>query len=553
MSMLSCAELLVKCLENEGVRYIFGVPGEEIIEILDNVRSSEIKFVVTRHEQGAAFMANAFGRLTGHPGVCISTLGPGATNLATGVADALLGHSPLVAITGQAELDRLFKASSQHIDLRQLYEPITKWNAMLYKETIVPEVVRKAFKVALTEKFGPTNIVVPQDVARHAMHGKPFSKYETEEPYANREAIQRAAEYINAAMAPLILAGGGVVRERASNELRIFAERANIPVVNTREAIGVFPHSSPLSLYTAGLPFNDMINCAFEYSDLVIALGFDIEEYPPSSWNSKGERRIVHVDSTEAEIDLHYDPVVEVVGELKEAIMQLTGSMRERKHWDYAREVRNRLMHDINEARRANGAHGKIKPQRAIMELRDVMEKDDILVSDVGAHMFWVGKYFLSDVPQAVLSPGGFGAMGFGLPAGIAAKLVHPQKNVVVVAGDGAFIMSDPDFETAVREKLAITFVILDDRKYGLIGMEQQLLARKEFGVSFTNPDFVKYAEAHGVKGIKVKDDSELNSAFKEALGEKMPTIVDVRIDYEENLRLMEKMVREKCPTPYEI
>jgi len=551
MSRISCAELLVKCLENEGVRYVFGVPGEEIIDILEYLRKSDIRFILTRHEQGAAFMSNAFGKLTGYPGVCLSTLGPGATNLATGVADALLGHSPMIAITGQVELDRLFKASVQRIDIQRLFAPITKWNCMVYKETIVPEVVRKAFKVALTERFGPTHIDVPADVARGQMYGKPFTKFESEEPSANEESISRASEYINAAKAPIILAGAGVVRERAWSELRRFAEKANIPVVNTRGAIGVFPHSSYLSLFTASLPFNDIINCAFEYSDLIVTVGFDIEEYPPSMWNAKGERRIIHVDTNQAEVDAHYDPVVEVIGGIKGSLKKLEKEMRERKHWDYALEIRNRLMHDISEAKRANSEKGKIKPQRVIMELRTVLSNDDILVSDVGAHMYWISKYYTSDIPRSVLAPGGFAAMGFGLPAGIAAKLVHPQKNVVVVSGDGSFVMSDPDFETAVREKLPITFVILNDKKYGLIGLEQRMLSKEEFGISFTNPDFVKYAEAYGVKGIKVKEISELNSALKESLGMKMPTIVDVRIDYDENVKLMQKMLEKSCPSPY--
>ena len=543
---MKASELIARCLENEGVRYVFGIPGEEILDIVDSLADSRVRFVPTRHEQGAAFMADAYGRLTGRAGVCLSTLGPGATNLATGVADANLDHAPLVAITGQAGRDRIHKESHQYVDIIEHFRPLTKWNARVEMPAVIPEVIRKAFKVAEAEKPGACHIEVPEDVAEEAAEGEPLSTERARRPSPDRPALQAAARLIEAASFPLIFAGNGVIRGGASNELRELARGHGIPVVNTFMAKGCMPHDDPLSLLSAGLQARDYISFGFDKADLIIAVGYDPVEYAPKFWNPERKKHIVHIDFTPAEVDGFYQPAVEVVADVREALELLNGLVKGQKDSAPYRDLRRFILEQLEEGATDDGF--PIKPQRILRDLRACMGREDILISDVGSHKLWIARTFPAYEPNSVLISNGLAAMGFALPAAVAAKLVHPQRKVVTVSGDGGFLMNVQELETARRLDLAIVNVIFRDGGYNLIQWKQQTRLGRESGVEFGNPDFVGLAQAFGAKGYRVESARDLAPALREALAWPGPTIVDVPVDYRENPKLTERLGQLVCP-----
>lgn len=540
------SDLLVRCLENEGVRYVFGVPGEEILDIIDSLADSRIRFITTRHEQGAAFMADAYGRLTGRAGVCLSTLGPGATNLATGVADANLDHAPLVAITGQAGRDRAHKESHQYLDIVEHLRPLTKWNAPAEMPGVIPEVVRKAFKIAEAEKPGACHVEVPEDVAEEPAEGEPLSTERPRRPSPDRPALQAAARLIEAAAFPLIFAGNGVIRGGASRELRDFARAHGIPVVNTFMAKGCMPYDDPLALLTAGLQARDYVSCGFEKADLIIAVGYDLVEYAPKVWNPERKKHIIHIDFTPAEVDGHYQPAVEVVADVREALELLNALVKGQKDSAPYRELRRFILEQLAEG--ADDDTFPIKPQRILRDLRTVMGRDDILISDVGSHKLWIARAFPAYEPNRVLISNGLAAMGIALPAAVAAKLVHPELKVVAVSGDGGFLMNLQELETAKRLGLSIVNVIFRDGGYNLIQWKQQSRLGRESGVEFTNPDFVALARAFGAKGFSVASARDLAPVLAEALAWPGPSVVDVPVDYRENPKLTERLGHLVCP-----
>jgi len=543
---VKASELIARCLENEGVRYVFGVPGEEILDIVDSLIDSSVRFIPTRHEQGAAFMADAYGRLTGRAGVCLATLGPGATNLATGVADANLDHAPLVAITGQAGRDRVHKESHQYLDIVELMRPLTKWNARAEMPVVIPEVIRKAFKVAEAEKPGACHIEVPEDVAEEAAEGEPLSAERPRRPSPDRPALQAAARLIEAASFPLIFAGNGVIRGGASHELRELARAHGIPVVNTFMAKGCMPYDDPLSLLSAGLQARDYVSYGFEKADLIIAVGYDLVEYAPKFWNPERKKPIIHIDFTPAEVDSHYQPAVEVVADVREALELLSGLVKGQKDPAPYRELRRFILEQLAEG--ADDDSFPVKPQRILRDLRRAMGREDILISDVGSHKLWIARTFPAYEPNSVLISNGLAAMGFALPAAVAAKLVHPQRKVVAVSGDGGFLMNLQELETAKRLGLAIVNVIFRDGGYNLIQWKQQTRLGRESGVAFGNPDFVVLAEAFGAKGFRVGSARGLAPVLAEALAWPGPSIVDVPVDYRENPKLTERLGQLVCP-----
>lgn len=543
---MKASELIARCLENEGVRYVFGVPGEEILDIVDSLADSSARFIPTRHEQGAAFMADAYGRLTGRAGVCLATLGPGATNLATGVADANLDHAPLVAITGQAGRDRIHKESHQYVDIIELMRPLTKWNARAEMPVVIPEVIRKAFKVAEAEKPGACHIEVPEDVAEEPAEGEPLSTERPRRPSPDRPALQAAARLIEAASFPLIFAGNGVIRGAASIELRALARNHGIPVVNTFMAKGAMPYDDPLSLLSAGLQARDYVSYGFEKADLIIAVGYDLVEYAPKFWNPERKKPIIHIDFTPAEVDGHYQPAVEVVADVREALELLDGLVKGQKDPAPYRELRRFILEQLAEG--ADDDTFPIKPQRILRDLRQAMGREDILISDVGSHKLWIARTFPAYEPNSVLISNGLAAMGFALPAAVAAKLVHPQRKVVAVSGDGGFLMNLQELETAKRLGLAIVNVIFRDGGYNLIQWKQQTRLGRESGVAFTNPDFVTLAQAFGAKGFRVESARELPAVLAAALAWPGPSIVDVPVDYRENPKLTARLGQLVCP-----
>jgi acetolactate synthase-1/2/3 large subunit len=536
---LKAAELIVKCLENEGVEYIFGVPGEENMDLLDALLGSSIRFVMTRHEQGAAFMADVYGRLTGKAGVCLSTLGPGATNLITGVADANMDRAPLVALTAQADRDRLHKESHQHLDIVTLFRPVTKWNTSLPIPGIIPEAFRKAFKLAQSEKPGATHIEIPEDVARMETGGQPLLVQWHHPGGAAPEQIEKAARIISEATCPVLLAGNGVIRGHASGALVRFAEKLNIPVATTFMAKGVISDVHPLALGAIGLQTPDYVNFGFAEADTVIAVGYDVVEYAPRFWNPKLDKKIVHVDLSPAEVDAAYIVNVGVVGDIASSLDAL--AQRATPHSTaHDRHFRQMLRDELEQGR--HDTSFPLKPQRILADLRSALADDDIVISDVGAHKVWLARLFPCLQPNTCIISNGFAAMGMAVPGAVAAKLVHPNRRVVAVTGDGGFLMNSQELETAVRMETPFVVLVFNDRSYGLIRWKQlQQFDRPAF-VDFNNPDFVKYAESFGANGCRIGSADELLPALRTALSSNKLTIIDCPVCAAENLRLTQRL-----------
>ena len=543
---MKASDLIVQCLENEGVRYVFGLPGEEILDILDSLLGSAITFVPTRHEQGAAFMADAYGRLTGRAGVCLATLGPGATNLATGVGDANLDRAPLVAISGQAGRDRVHKESHQRVDIVAALRPLTKWNTHVETAAVIPEVIRKAFKLAVAEKPGACHIEVPEDVAGEMVEGTPLSTERARRPSPDRPALQTAARLIESASFPLIFAGNGVIRGGASRELRELARSHGIPVVHTFMAKGSMPSDDDLCLLSAGLQARDYISCGFDKADLIIAVGYDPVEYAPKFWNPDRKKPIIHIDFTPAEVDSFYQPAVEVVADVREALELLNDLVMGQKDPAPFLTLRRFILEQLEEG--ATDDAFPLKPQRIVRDLRAQLGRDDILISDVGSHKLWIARTYPAYEPNTVLISNGFAAMGFALPAAVSAKLVHPERKVVAVSGDGGFLMNCQELETARRLGLAIVNVIFRDGGYNLIQWKQRMHLGRESGVTFGNPDFVELARAFGARGYRVESARQLGSILAEALAHDGPSIVDVPVDYRENAKLTARLGQLVCP-----
>jgi acetolactate synthase-1/2/3 large subunit len=542
---MKAAELLVRCLENEGVERIFGLPGEENLDVMDALLDSPIHFVLCRHEQGAAFMADVHGRLTGEAGVCLSTLGPGATNLVTGVADANLDHAPLVAITGQAGLARMHKESHQYLDLVRLFEPITKYNAQVKRAQTVPEVVRKAFKVARTEKPGACHIDLPEDeAAAEVAGGMPLLRQQPFTPVPSDHQIERAVAVLREARSPLILAGNGVIRGRAAAALTRFAERLNIPVAHTFMAKGAIPYTHPLSLGSVGLQAHDYIARGFDIADCVIAVGYDLVEYSPDQWNPQQDKRILHVDASPAEVDAHYIVEVGVVGEIATALERLAERAPASQGTGYA-SLRNVIREQL--AAHADDPGFPVKPQRILSEMRRALGPEDIVVSDVGAHKLWIARMYPAVAPNTCLISNGFAAMGIALPGAIAAAFLHPDRRILAATGDAGFLMNLQELETAVRERRSVVALVFNDGGYGLIDWKQRQHFGRTSHVAFGNPDFVALAESFGALGLRVTAADELGPALEAAFAAGRPAVIDCPVDYRENLRLTEELGRITC------
>ncbi len=542
---MKAAELFIRCLENEGVEYIFGIPGEENLDVMDALHDSRIRFITTRHEQGAAFMADVYGRLNGRAGVCLSTLGPGATNLLTAVADANLDHAPLVAIAGQAGTDRLHKESHQVLDLQNIFLPVTKYSSQILTPHIIPEVVRKAFKLAQTEKTGACFIEFPENIAAMSVSDRPLPVQQPTLPEPAAASVRRAAELITRARQPLVLAGNGVNRARAWAALSDFARRLNIPVTNTFMAKGVIPFRHPMALGTAGLQSKDYVSCGFESADVIICVGYDLVEYHPHLWHPSRDRCIIHIDATPAEVDASYAIETGVVGDIRHSLERIAEQARPHQG-HLMRPLREALIQEMNRHRDDRGM--PVKPQKIIWDLRTAMDLKDIVVCDVGAHKLWMARMFRCEYPNTCLISNGFASMGIAVPGAIAAKLVHPDRAVVAVTGDAGFMMNSQEIETAMRLGLALVILIWNDNGYGLIEWKQLRAFGRASHVDFTNPDFVTYARAFGAKGYRIEEASQLLPVLKTALADNTVSIIDCPVDYSENLALTEQLGDMICP-----
>ena len=545
---MNTAELLVKCLENEGVEYIFGLPGEENLAVLEALKQSSIQFVTVRHEQGAAFMADLYGRLTGRAGVCLSTLGPGATNLITGVADANLDGAPLVAITGQVGTDRMHIESHQYLDLVAMFAPITKWNRQIVRPDTTPEIVRKAFKEAEAEKPGAVHIDLPENIASMPAQGHPLKVDTQQKTFASVEIIEKAAQAISHAANPLLLIGNGVIRGRASEAVTLLARTLNIPVANTFMGKGGIPFTDPRSLWTVGLQQRDYISCGFDRADLVIAVGYDLIEYSPKNWNPEAKIPIIHVGANPAEVDSSYCPIAEVVGDISDSLQEILQRVqRPTKSQPYGLSLRSDIQADYETYAQDNGF--PVRPQKLIYDLREVLDPEDIVISDVGAHKMWMARHYHCECPNTCIISNGFASMGIAIPGAIAAKLVSPDRNIVAVTGDGGFMMNMQELETALRIETPFTTIIFNDGGYGLIEWKQQQRYGESSFINFGNPNFVGLAESMGLKGYNIESVQDFIPTLSKAMAQSVPTVINCPIDYRENLKFSQKSGELSCKT----
>jgi acetolactate synthase-1/2/3 large subunit len=542
---VKAAELFVKCLENEGIETIFGIPGEENLDVMDALLDSHIQFITTRHEQGAAFMADVYGRLTGKAGVCMSTLGPGATNLITGVADANMDHAPLVAIAGQADTHRLHKESHQVLDLEEIFRPITKYSSRLLAPDIIPEVIRKAFKLAQTDKTGACFIEFPENIAKLPIDSQPLPVKQPIMPEPPADRVQKAAEIISAAKQPIILAGNGAVRTGASGNVADFAHRLNIPLTNTFMAKGVIPFKHPMALGSAGLQSQDYVNFGFEKADVIICVGYDLVEYHPHLWHPTKDRHIIHIDTVSAEVDAYYPVSVGVIGDIRHSLDRIAQLCT--PHQGHTlRPLRDAL---IDEMRRHSKDRGfPVKPQKIIWDLRTAMALEDIAICDVGAHKMWMARMFRCEHPNTCIISNGFASMGIAVPGAIAAKLAYPERGIVAVTGDAGFMMNSQEIETAMRLNTPIVILIWNDSGYGLIEWKQMQQYGRKSHVDFNNPDFVQFARSFGAKGYRISHSDELLAVLNQALADNTVSVIDCPVDYSENLRLTEKLGEMVAP-----
>ena len=524
------ARLIVDCLENEGVEYVFGLPGEENLHMIDALTDSSIRFVTTRDERGAAFMADTYGALTGKPGVCLATLGPGAINLMLGIANAQLDSHPMLAITAQAGLHRIYKESHQFVDLVSLFRPITKWGDMVTVRDAAPEMVRKAFKQATTERPGATFLILPEDVAERETDARPLRVNTPVDPSPDENQVHRVAHVLASAKHPVVLAGPGVARDGATDALIRFAERLNLPVATTFLGKGVFPDNHPNALGTIGFMVKDYANFGFDRADVVVAVGYDLVEYSPERWNPNADKRIIHVHRTVAEVDANYTLEVGVQGNISETLDAIGGSA-------YIHDIRGqspagpRLVHEELERGAGDDAF-PLAPARIVHDVREALGDDDIVLCDTGAVKMWMARLYPTYRPNTCLISNGLATMAFSLPGALAAKLVHPERRVVAAMGDGAFAMSVSEIETAVREGIHFVVLVWVDGSYGLIGWKQDIHFGRQSAVSFTNPDFIKLAESFGAKGYEIGAASELAPTLEKALADEAVSIIACPVDY---------------------
>ena len=549
MTARKASDVFVECLEAEGVRYVFGIPGEETLDLNESLASSSIAFVPVRHEQGGAYMADMYGRLTRRAGVCLGTLGPGATNLITAVADAFLDRAPLVALTGQADLERMHKESHQYIDVVSMMAPVTKWNTRLNSARVIPEAVRKAFKVAQAQKPGATHLELPEDVMGAPLDAEPLPVHQTirrTEPAAAE--LLAAADLITNAISPIVLAGNGVARVGAAPALREFARATGIPVAETFMGKGLIDYEDPHGVGVVGLQHRDYELAGFDDADVVITVGYDLVEHDPANWNPRGDKKIVCIDTVAPEVDEHFVTAIDLIGDLYHILSRLSEECR---HVSFAADADRRLRELVLrhfEQGRDDDAF-PLHPPRVLWELRQVLGREDILISDVGLHKLWIARMFPAHEPETVMIANGLAGMGIAVPTAVAAKLVHPDRHVVTVNGDGGFLMNCQELETAVRLRTPTVNIIWENGQYGSIVWKQDKKFGRHFGTDFANPDFVKLAEAFGCAAFRCASVDDFCDHLRTALALDRPSVIVVPIDYSLDVALSEELGTETVAT----
>ena len=549
---MKASDCFVQCLVNEKIPALIGVPGEENADLMMSLEGAGIPFVLTRHEQGAAFAAGVYGRLTGEPLGCVATLGPGATNLITGVADTNMDRAPMLVITGQGSTDRHHKESHQIMDVVSMYEPVTKWATSISNPDTIPEIIRKAVRTARSEKPGAVLIELPEDVAKRQTSAAPLDVFRFRRPEPDALSVESAADAIHSAKHPVILAGNGAIRSRASRQLRTFASATGIGVISTFMGKGAIDRDDEHCLFTVGLQDRDLLGCILSDADCVITIGYDLVEYPPRLWRGGTPKTVVHVDFVPAEIDRDYNPPVELVGDVAASLQALTRAMGTRRDTPFVlpeqRKVRAAMIEEFD-AYANDDQRGRIRPQKMLHDIRAALGPHDVLLSGVGAHKMWIGRQYSCHEPNTCIIPNGFCSMGLPLPGLIGARLAFPGSDpkVVALCGDGDFLMNVQEMETIARLGLDVVCVVWEDRSYGLIEWKQE----NEFGthtdLSFSNPHWVGLAESFGWRGETVCDSGEFAPALARALQHPGPALLAAEVDYRENTLLTERLGQITC------
>lgn len=535
----SAAELLVQCLEVEGVEVIFGIPGEENIHFIDALSRSAIRYILVRHEQAGSFMAEIYGRLTGRAGVCSATLGPGAINLLLGAADATTNSTPLVALSAQVGLNRIYKESHQSVDLVSMFAPVCKWSALAPTPEAIPEMTRKAFKLAQTERPGAVYLAIPEDVeaADVPTDLTPLRVNVPRPDDPSPAQLRRAAEVLRSARRPIVLAGHGAARAGAQAALRTFADTLGLPVATTFHGKGVFPDDHPLALGAMGFMRHDYVNFGFDDADVVVCVGYELQEFDPVRINPDGDKKILHLSRFPAEADRHYDVTVGVQADPSATLLALADAT-DRRFAETGTDTRIRQLLSDELESGATDPGFPVKPQRIVSDTRAALGRDDVVLADTGAVKMWMARLYPAYEPNTCLLSNGLSTMSFALPGAIAAKLARPERKVLAAMGDGSFLMHSQELETAVRERIPFVTLIWQDDAYGLIKWKMDLELGRHSSIAFGNPDFVTYAESFGARGYRIEAADDLLPTLTDALASDEVCVVSCPVDYSENLRL---------------
>lgn len=542
---MKASDLLVKALENEGVEYIFGVPGEENLDLLNSLKDSTIELILTRHEQGAGFMAATYGRLTGKPGVCLATLGPGATNLVTPTAYAQLGAMPMMVITGQKPIKTSKQARFQIIDVVDTMEPITKFTKQVVNGNTIPSLVRECFRLAIEERPGAVHLELPEDIAREETECRIFDVVGHRRPDADMQAVKEAAKMVEEAEMPLLMIGAGATRKDTRAALTEFIDQSGIYFFNTQMGKGVIDERHPQYLGTAALSDHDFVHRAIDKADLIINVGHDVIEKPPFFMGEDG-KKVIHLNFFPAEVDAVYFPQLNVVGDIETSIKHICDHISPQAHWDF--DFYKLIKEDVDShlTKYFEDTRFPMLPQRLVNNLRNALDDDDIITLDNGIYKIWFARNYKCYSPNSLLLDNALASMGAGLPSALLAKLINPNKKVVSVCGDGGFMMNSQELETAVRNKLDMVVIILNDRSYGMIKWKQKDMGFDDYGLDFDNPDFVKYADSYGANGHRPESDEDFRKILDECLSTKGVHVIDLPVDYSMNHSILNVLIKEK-------
>ena len=546
---MKASDLFVKALENEGVEYIFGIPGEENLDFLESLRGSKIKLILTRHEQAAGFMAATYGRLSGKTGVCLSTLGPGATNFVTPAAYAQLGGMPMLMITGQKPIKSSKQGNFQIVKVVDMMRPLTKFTQQIVHGNTIPSLVRKAFKMAEEERPGATHLEFPEDIAREMTDFPLLEPHKVRRAVAEEKAIHRAVEMIEEAKSPLVLIGADANRKLTSKMLTEFITKTGIPFFNTQMGKGVVDEMNDKFLGTAALSSKDYVHCAIEKADLIINVGHDSIEKPPFIMEESQSRKVIHINFFSATIDEIYFPQHEVVGDIANAIWQIKEMVSKQQHWNFEHFMKVKEEVDRHLLERADDDSFPMSPRRIVADVRKAMPSDGIVTLDNGMYKIWFARHYKACQPNTLLLDNALATMGAGLPSAIGAKICRPDKKVLSVSGDGGFMMNSQEIETAVRLKLDLVMIVLNDNAYGMIKWKQQGMGLPDFGLDYQNPNFLDMANSFGAKGHRVEAANELLGTINEAFDAGGVHLIEVPIDYSDNVEVLIKELEARvCP-----